>query len=142
MADPLTLALAGAALARTAVEAQAASAEARGHRRDAAEAAARAEREFEADRRKAASDAAAMRARFAASGVAPAAGSSLLALEEQARASDFRARLRRFETLAGRQDPLDRADRARSRRATALLGAGSSLLSGRLRPFPTPGDRI
>ena len=129
MADPMTLALAGGALARTVVEARTAGAEARNLERRAAERAALADARFAADRREAERDAAALRARFAAGGVA-LAGTPLLVLEDAAAQADYRARLRRFETLGESADLRARAARARSTRAAALLGAGRDLLSG------------
>ena len=129
MADPVTIALVGTTLARTFVDVQAGNARVESLRRRAAAKRELADRRFAADRREAARDAAALRARFAARGVA-LAGSPLLALEDEAATADYRARMRRFETLNEGANLLDRADGSSADRARTLLGAGRNLLAG------------
>lgn len=126
---PLVL---GTTLARSAVEAQATTAQAQFAKQQAAAGAALARRQEAAARRQAARSSAALRGRFAAGGVAPT-GSPLEALEEKAREDALAARTLRYQ---GQLDAATRQMNARLLRAgrTAdLLGTaqtvGRSLLS-------------
>ena len=128
MADPIVAPLLiGATLAKTFVDVQAQSADIKSLNQQAGLRAELANQQFKADAQNADREAATLRARFAAQGLAYS-GSSLLVQEDQARSSDFDARLRRFSTLNEGVNLLNDADQARAKRTGTLLTAGASLL--------------
>ena len=116
LAAPLAI---GTTLAKTAVEAQADTAQARFTEQQAAATAARARQQEAALRRDALRTSAALRGRFASAGVAPT-GSPLEVLAEKAREDELQARLARYE---GVRDAASLQMDARLRRAarTSLL---------------------
>ena len=128
MADPVvTPLLIGATLAKTFVDVQAQKAEIEGLQQQAGVHSELANQQFIADTQEASRAAATQRARFAAQGLA-FSGSSLLAQEEQASASNFDARMRRFRTLNEGVGLMNDANQVRTKRMGTLVGAGSSLL--------------
>ena len=130
MADPVTLSLllAGTTLAKTFVDVQAQNAQIDELTQQAGVRSEIANQQFVADTQAANRAAATRRARFAAMGLA-SSGSPLLVQEEQASASNFDARLRRFSPLNEGVGLMNDANQAPANRSVTLIGAGSSLLS-------------
>ena len=129
LAAPLTI---GTTLARTAVETQSTTAQARLAEQQAAASAALARQEEAAARRRAARTSAVLRGRFAAGGVAPT-GSPLEALEDKAREDELEARMLRYRGDLGAVSHQMDARLSRARRTSDLLRAtetiGKSLMA-------------
>jgi len=139
LAAPLAI---GTTLARTAVEAQADTAQARFAEQQAAASVALARQQEAALRRAAQRDAATLRARFAGAGVAPT-GSPIDVLAERAREDELDARMARYQGLEQAASLQMEARLHRAKRTVRLIGAagavGSSLIGAHdsgLKPAP------